>query len=324
MIDRIVKNYKTHSFEKLEDVVEKLNYFRELSKAGLNNHSDIDFSDLKNHFNDFLNLNVAFIADTYPNKLFRITNNKNLTGGKRVKLQKISDLMGPPIGLSDLGRCNLKGESVFYTALDFQTAIWETQPQVGDYITLSEWKIKPGQRLYNHSIFHPDEPNLNKDSQNAYEEHLRTQSTINPLMAPIFKEIMKFFAEEFMKPVEKNKGNDYLFSSILASRFLQDIPDSNGFRIDSISYPSTKRDHAVTNMAILNSLVLEKLDLVSVTIFDVGETNYDIANKNRVDLIKVLPLQTHAKEFDFVNDKIHYDLKRELKDIKDIINKKNK
>ena len=41
-------------------------------------------------------------------------------------------------------------------ALDFNTAVWETKPEVGDYITLSEWKIKDGEKLYNHyTVTHP-------------------------------------------------------------------------------------------------------------------------------------------------------------------------
>lgn len=323
MIDRIVKDHRTHSFENLEDIVLKLNYFREVSRGGLHNLSKPELDELKKHFDDFLNLHVAFIGDTYPTRLFRITNNKKLTGGKKLKLQKISDLIGPPAGISNLGRCNLNGESVFYAALDFQTAVWETQPQVGDYITLSEWKIKSGHRLYNHFVFHPEETNLSKESQDAYEAHLKAQSTINPSLAPIFMELMKFFAEEFMKPVGINTESNYLFTGIISSRFLQDVPDGNGFKIESISYPSTKRDNAVTNIAILNSLVLEKLDLVDVTIFDVCETNYDTTNKNRDDLIKVSALQTHVKEFDLANDKIHYDLARELKDAMALIKKRS-
>lgn len=319
MIERIVKDYRTHSFENVEEVVEKLNFFRGLSKDGLHNLSDSDFADLKTHFEKFLNVHLAFVADTYPTKLFRITNNKNLTGGQKVKLQKITDLMGPLTGLSKLGRCNLSGESVFYSALDVQTAIWETQPGPDDYITLSEWKIKPGQKLWTHSVFHPEETNQNVESQRAFEAHLKAQETMSPIFAPVFIELMRFFAEEFMKPVKINENKNYLFSSILASNFLQSPPDENGFKIDSISYPSTKRDHKVTNIAVLNSVVLEKLDLVDATIFSVGETNYDLKNKDRPDLIKVSALKTHVKSFDFVENRIYYDLKREIEDIKKIL-----
>lgn len=321
MIERIVKDVSTETFETIEDIREKLNYYRQLSKTGLHGLSESEFAGLKKQFDDFLNIELAFFGDTYPTKLFRLTNNRQLSGGKKVKLQKITDLMGPPEGLSCLNRCNLKGESVFYAALDFLTAIWETQPKVGDYITLSEWKIKPGQRLYNHFVFHPEEINVSKESKDANEASQKALPTMNSILAPIVHEIMKFFAEELMKPVESDKKNNYLFSSIISSRFLQGPEDENGFKIESISYPSIKRDHAVTNIAILNSLVLKKLDLVKVTVFDVRETNYDIEHKDRTDLIKVSPLITHAKEFDFEKNQIHYDLEREMRDLKDLIDK---
>jgi hypothetical protein len=269
---------------------------------------------LVKEFNTFFNLNLSFFADTYPTKLFRVTNNKLITGTNQYKLQNISNLIGPPEGVSGINRCNLKGESVFYAALDLKTALWETQPQKDDYITVSEWTIKPGQRLNNHFIFHPTDTNLSKESKQAYEAHLEAKKSLHPTLAPIFTETMKFFAEEFMKKVDEDKKINYLFSSIISSRLLQTKPDSNGFRIESISYPSIKLDHKVTNIAILNSLVLEKLDLKSVTIYTVMETNYDDALKDSLDFVKVSALQTFHKSFDFENNCIYYDLERELKD----------
>lgn len=314
MIDRIVRDPSTHTFEKVEDVIIKLNHYKGLSANGLHKLSDVELEELRKEFNAFLNIDLTFWADTYPTKLFRVTNNKFINGIKQYKLQKISDLIGPPIKKSGINRCNLNGESVFYAALDLKTALWETQPQKGDFITVSEWTIKPGQRLNNHSMFHPTETNHSKESKDTYEAHLKAQESINPNLAPIFQEIMKFFAEEFMKPVDEDKKNNYLFSSIISSRFLQAAPDENGFKIESISYPSIKRDHKVTNIAILNSLVLQKLDLTAVTISTVGECNYDASYKDRDDFIMGSVLKTFHKSFDFKNDQIHYDLEREMND----------
>ena len=314
MIDRIVRDISTHTFEKVEDVITKLNYYRRLSNDGLHKLSDIEIEKLRKEFGAFLNIDLTFWADTYPTKLFRVTNNKFINGTKQYKLQKISDLIGPPIELSGINRCNLKGESVFYAALDLTTALWETQPQQGDFITVSEWTIKPGQRLNNHFVFHPTEINHNQESKDSYEAHLTEQKSINPNLGPILPEIMKFFAEEFMKPVGKDQRNNYLFSAIISSRFLQADPDGNGFKIESISYPSVKRDHKVTNIAILNSLVLQKLDLTAATIYTVGECNYGSSYKDRDDFIKVSQHQTFHKSFDFKNNQIHYDLDRELND----------
>lgn len=153
MIEKIVANPRTETFERIEDIVEKFNYYRGLSAKGLHNLSDQHIEELKKEFDKFLNLNLTFFADTYPIKLFRLTNNKLIYSRPQYKLQKISDLIGPPAGRANIGRCNLKHEGVFYAALDFKTALWETQPQQGDVITLSEWTIKKGEKLNNHFIF---------------------------------------------------------------------------------------------------------------------------------------------------------------------------
>src|SRR5205085_12222922 len=134
-----------------------------------------------------------------PTKLFRITNNKYLRNGKSQKLQKISELIGPPPAVSRYNRCNLPGESVFYAALDLKTAIWETQPGEHDYVTVSEWKIKEGQRLNAHAIFHPEMVNINRDSQHALESYLQARKGMSKDKAQAFHEIFKFLTEEFMK-----------------------------------------------------------------------------------------------------------------------------
>lgn len=314
MIEKIVIDTEKHIFEPTEKIIEKLEYFKSFSEAGLENLSDSEWKDLYDEFNNFLNIDLTLFADSYPTKLFRITVNKRLYENNPYKLQKITDLLGPPEEYARIGRSNGKGESVFYAALDFSTAVWETQPEEGDFITVSEWRIKEGQKLDNHYIFHPIETNLSKESKGAYEAHLQQFGNIHEDYRNTFIEILKFIAEEFMKPVDREKGKNYLFSSLVGSRFLQRGRDSNGFQIESISYPSTRRDCEVTNIAILNSLVLERLELLSVQIMTVGETNYDQSNKTREDLIMVSQLITEAESFDFENNQIHWNLKKELED----------
>lgn len=314
MIERIVRDPLTDTFESIDNVVEKLNYYRQLSSKGLHHLTEAEIENLKNDFNRFLNIDLSFWADTYPIKLFRVTNNNLINGKTQYKLQKISDLLGPPADRAIMNRCNLNSEGVFYAALDLKTALWETQPQKNDYITVSEWEIKPGQKLNNHFIFHPTETNVNKESLYTYESHLIAIEKVIKNHKPIFIEIMKFFAEEFMKPVENDKKINYLFSSIISSRLLQAPINTGDFIIESISYPSIKLDHKVTNIAIRNSLVLEKLDLKAVTIYTVLESNYDTELKDSLDFIKFSPLRTFHKSFDFENDRIYYDLNRELKD----------
>jgi hypothetical protein len=310
MITQVVRDYKTQTFESTKDVLEKLKYFRQLSSNGLHNLSESEIASLKTEIIKFFNLNLAFWADSYPTKLFRLTNNKFLYGGQKVKLQKVSDLIGPPVGLSRINRCNLHGESIFYAALDFRTAIWETKPQKDDYITVSEWKIKNGEQINLHSIFHPARAIPNKDCQKSFSEYIEHKKRVNPNIAQTFEEILKFFCEEFMKPVKENEKINYLFSALMSSSLLK--PASEGYSIEAICYPSIQMDYGLTNFALLNSLVFKKLELVEIKVYTVTETNYEDGNKNVEDLIKVSPLILTIKDFDFGNDKIDYRNSREL------------
>ncbi|MVM34222.1 RES domain-containing protein [Spirosoma sp. HMF4905] len=312
MIEQIVKDYRRHLFNSPESIIEKLNYYRQLSNKGFFGLKVEELETLKRNIDRFFNVNLAFFADTYPTKLFRVTNNKFLCEGRKEKLQKISQLLGPPVGMSNYNRCNLPGESVFYAALNLETALWETQPQVGDYITVSEWKIKPGQFLNTHSIFHPEKTFLNQESKNAFSYYKEAQKNIDPNFGKIFHEVLKFLTEEFMKIVSSDEKENYLFSAFISSRFLQAAPDSNGFKIDAISYPSTKMDFGLTNLAIRNSIVLDKLQLDSILVFTVGETNYDKANIKSKDIIKT-GFVYEVKDFDIKNDKILYNPEIELK-----------
>ncbi len=306
MIKQVVRDYKTHIFKNTKDVLEKLNYFRQLSADGLHNLPDAQLASLKSEFTAFFNLNLAFFAETYPTKLFRLTNNKNLYGGRKVKLQKISDLIGPPNGLSQINRCSLRGESMFYAALNMETAIWETKPQKDDYITISEWKIKEDQKLFMHSIFHPEKTVINKESQSSFNAYIESKKRVQKDLAETFEEILKFFCEEFMKPVKEDQKINYLFSALMSSSLLKSNNNSNDLNIEAISYPSIKMDYELTNIAIVNSLVLEKLDLVNIKVYMVTDANYDNPNKKANDLIKVSPLILTITDFDFENDKIDY------------------
>ncbi|MHA8068812.1 RES family NAD+ phosphorylase [Aquirufa ecclesiirivi] len=312
MIEQIVIDHKRHKYNSAKDVVEKLNYFRKLSKNGLHNLNDQELKHLKSEYIRFQNVILTLSADTYPSKIFRVTNNKYLYNGQKVKLQKVTDLIGPPAGKSNYGRCNQKGESVFYASLDFKTAIWETRPQAGDYITVSEWKVKPGERLNTHFIFHPSLIAVNKESSNAYKAWIESKKQINPEIAEVFDELIFFLTEQFTKKVKDNENLNYLFSANYSSRLIQQKPDINGFKIDAVCYPSVRVEYGLTNLAIVNDCVFDKLQLNKITVYEICETNYDTTNVLTDDLIKVSPMIISTDKFDLDNNKINYNLDAEL------------
>jgi hypothetical protein len=172
-----------------------------------------------------------------------------------------------------------------------------------------------------HSIFHPKETTLNKESLKAYEAFINLKEEFEPQIAECVDDLLQFICEEFMKPVEAEKKIDYLFSAIISSNFLQAKLEKNGFKVDAISYPSIKRDYGVTNLAIANSVVLDKLDLENIILYMVGETNYDPNNKEDDEFFKISGIEYQVTDFDFANDKIIYNKTEELRLVSEWIDK---
>lgn len=301
MIDKIVRNAKNNIIEPKFKIVEKLDYFRVLSNNGLQNITSSEFKKLKNDIKTFFNLSIALSNDISTINLFRIRKNEKNDKSQIVKFKKITDLIGPKKEDTTIQRANMKGESVFYAALDMSTAISETRPETGDTITLSEWRLRKDKTLRNTFIFHPDKININSDSQKAFIGYLKSIKNLNKDLEEIYKELLSFIAEEFMKPVEEDIN--YLFSSLFSSNILQKGKDANDYQIESITYPSVKGNGKVTNIAILNSLILEKLELISVKTMKIIETNYE--GKPKKSLIN--SLMTETKKFNFDENKIYWD-----------------
>src|ERR1700722_3299065 len=156
MIEKIVLDQSKHIFASLEHINEKLAYYRQLSKRGLSNLSDEEYNNLKFDIETFFNVEfTCFFRDFRPPFLYRVSINKTIpsTIENDGLLHKVSQLLGAPKNCSKLNRCNFEGESIFYSAIDFTIAIRETQPKIGDIITVSEWKIKDNKSLIRNQIF---------------------------------------------------------------------------------------------------------------------------------------------------------------------------
>jgi len=316
LIDQIVIDIDRHVFNSLSSINEKLDYYRDLIDKGLSNLPDEEFDSLHKEITKFFNVQFAAFTTAEPTKLFRISFNKPITNqGRGGHLKNITQLLGPPPGKATFGRCNLPGESVFYSALDFNTAVWETKPQYDDVITLSEWKIKEGKNIIINSIFnHPDIADVNAESKKTYETYLKEMDKMHPKQWELFDSIIKFVTEQFVRPIPKDKPKEYLFSAHFSSKLFQPGPDD--FRIEAIVYPSIQRKYGVTNLAILNEIILERFDPVAITTHDVVETYYDKDPQSNESVLGVFPAFSRITEFDIPNDKIIYpDPKAELAEL---------
>ncbi len=251
---------------------------------------------------------LRYFRPIEPTKLFRISFNKFIPTQKGDgRLEKISDLLGPPENKSTYGRCNFPGESVFYSSLFIKTAILETKPVKNDFITLTEWHLKPGKSLLGTCIFHhPDVVSANKESKEAYDGYLLEMEKTDPILAQIVDSILKFLTEEYIKPVQKDKPREYLFSAHFSSVLLKS-KSPEGQRIEAIMYPSVQNKYEVTNIAIVNSIVLDRFDLISVRATTVIETLYGKPPPANVGILNVQDLYDPITNFDIPNNKIIYD-----------------
>ncbi len=62
---------------------------------------------------------------------------------------------------------------------------------MGDLITVSEWKIKEGEKLNTHNIFNPNIINLSKESIHAYNSWINSKNKIDPNLGEICSFLLK-------------------------------------------------------------------------------------------------------------------------------------
>ena len=57
------------------------------------------------------------------------------------------EFWNPPIECAKIGRCNYEGESLLYCSNSWETAILESKPEIGDYISVSNFRLKNDKSL---------------------------------------------------------------------------------------------------------------------------------------------------------------------------------
>jgi hypothetical protein len=190
------------------------------------------------------------IAFRHFDKLERITINKRILGTNK-RIRNIDFLKYPPADkVKKYGRCNLKGESIFYGAPMITTALSEMRPKVGDLITKSIWKLKEEHTFKVCPIFHiqPANGTFNPrtfEMQQSFYQEINKNFKGNNREAVI--NLTKFIAFQFSKPVNPENDRDYIFSAFFANKLLNEL---DGGTIEGIYYPSVKEKLSFENIAL--------------------------------------------------------------------------
>ena len=72
-------------------------------------------------------------------------------------------------------------------------------------------------------------------------------------------------------------------------------------------------EYGLSNLAINNDCVLEKLNLKKITVYDVVNVDYNTSKLKENDFIQCSPMVISTNNFDYQNNRIIYNLDEELK-----------
>ncbi len=185
------------------------------------------------------------------NDIYRISVNKNIKDDNQNKrLYKIQDLKYPPLHKAkklNYNRCNYKGQSIFYGGFGKLFSLVETQPEKGDLITISKWRIKEGAELCYVPIFQDEKINEYTDVfRKEWNCYLNKLSELDSKQRTTIDQIYSLITFFFTRPVE-NKI-EYIFSAYFANKFFS---ISDPYKIEAIFYPSVPNEYISCNLAIL-------------------------------------------------------------------------
>lgn len=226
---------------------------------------------IEKHFLEMLKRTIPHFAnfiifEEYP-ELMRLTINRRVHNpGQNKRIYDIEKLKYPkPEWVSRYGRCNKPHTSVLYAGFDRLTILGELKPKIGDLITVSKWRAKPGTRLkvspifknqpFNEEMINPRTKKLDR----LFEEKLES---FPKNIREIIDALIRFVADAFTKRVNSDNHLDYIFSAFFADYILN---EAEGGSIDAINYPSVQGGLCFENIAMKPNVFDKNYELASVS-----------------------------------------------------------
>jgi len=199
-----------------------------------------------------------------PAQLERLTINETIPPFKNEKLRHIKDIKYPPKEVvKKYGRCNVLNQSILYGAFHMITAIEEMKPEVGKFVTHTEWKIKENMSLRMFPIFFITQGgkrghnSLSLEIKDLHEEY---KSGFSQQDQDALDMAMEFLAKCFSKDIERTNHFDYFLSAYISKK----IFEINPIGYEGIIYPSVQSKLAFSNMAIRPEVFEEKFILSEI------------------------------------------------------------
>lgn len=189
-------------------------------------------------------------------ELYRVRPANEIDSDNRQSVEEISTFSYPPKNKTTQNRANIRGYPVFYASENAHTAIYEVGLKVGDEFYVAEWH-------YNTTHSNLQVLLLNVDKENEFWYDMARS-----VMAKLDLS-HKYFTKagrNTIKYLYENVGELFLhdnqnLTSVLAHHVLYENRNYKGLELDSLIYPSIRKDRTSANFALHPDCVKSNLEL---------------------------------------------------------------
>jgi hypothetical protein len=245
--------------------VQALSYFlfplqTYLERNSINEHN-IDW--IKNYLQRGTFLSILNYKQKIP-KFQRVTVNPRILK-ENIRINDLNYLANPPEKcVKRYGRANNIGESVFYATFDPLTALSEMRPNIGDLITISNWKLKNDYKLRIAPIFKNNSIDgiiYNETLLNIIEKYQKEITQHEISLREQIEIIIQFISDCFSKEVDDSNHYDYFLSAYYSKRIFCELQGGN---IEAILYPSVRQSLTLNNIVIKPSVLNKNYEIESI------------------------------------------------------------
>jgi hypothetical protein len=218
----------------------------------------------------------------FPSIVFRSrTANVPTLEAAELKFDRSSKLSYPKGDATDyigLGRCNKAKNAVFYCASENGVPIFEVRPQVGDYVSLAQFRHKTQAQFMFYAplvgIKQIRENLIKHNISNAWQKTLEEDWVYKTKHSHLIK-IDDMVSGWFLKSVDQNNKHYYRLTTIIYNILTEKIRYGGTTLMDGLIYPSVASDTNGFNIALKTEFVDKNLDFHNAIIYHYEQLNVE-------------------------------------------------